>query len=84
MSSAKNRHKEIRKQKVKNTGKSVLLGEDDVEAYNELLNRRFSFTWEDEWVIAYAGNKQKVIDIIADEPTWLGLIDRDEWSEDRF
>ena len=86
MSSAKKRLQEIRKQKVKNTGKFVLLveGEDDVSAYNEIFNRRFSLSWEEEWIITHAGNKQKVIDIIAAEPSWLGLIDRDEWSEDRI
>jgi excinuclease UvrABC nuclease subunit len=70
MSSAKKRLQEIRKKEVKNTGKRVCLveGEDDVGAYNEILNRRFSFSWEDEWIITHAGNKQKVIDIIAAEP----------------
>ncbi len=86
MSSANKRLQEILKKEVKNTGKRVFLveGEDDVAAYNELLNRRFSFSWEDEWLITHAGNKQKVIDILAAEPSWLGLIDRDEWSEDRI
>ncbi|MEN8218880.1 MAG: DUF4435 domain-containing protein [Pseudomonadota bacterium] len=86
MSSAKKRLQEILEKEVENTGKRVFLveGEDDVEAYNRLFNRRFPFSWEEEWMITHAGNKQKVIDILAAEPSWLGLIDRDEWSEDRI
>ncbi len=46
MSSAKKRLQEILEKEVENTGKRVFLveGEDDVEAYNRLLNRRFSFS----------------------------------------
>jgi len=86
MSSAKKRLQEIREKEVENTSKRVFLveGEDDVEAYNRLFKRRLSFSWEEKWIITHAGNKQKVIDILAAEPTWLGLIDRDEWSEDRI
>ncbi|RKZ50687.1 MAG: hypothetical protein DRR16_02300 [Candidatus Parabeggiatoa sp. nov. 3] len=85
MSSAKKRLQEILEQEVENTKRRVFLveGEDDVEAYNQLLNRQF-LTWESKWAIFHAGNKQKVIDMLADEPTWLGLIDRDEWSDERI
>ena len=85
-SAAKKRAQEIRQQEVKNTEKRVLLveGAGGVEVYKLLFYRKFSHQLMDKWIISYAGNKQKVIDILADEPTWLGLIDRDEWSEDRI
>jgi hypothetical protein len=69
------------------TGKKVLLveGEDDVSAYEALFNNK-DFEWEDKWLITHANGKQKVIDILkaSNEPAWLGLIDRDEWSEERI
>jgi len=82
---ANKRLQEIREEYVGNTGKKVLLveGEDDADAYSELLNRKFS-GWEDNWIVAHANGKQKVIDILKLESTWLGLIDRDEWSEERI
>ncbi len=82
---AEKRRREIRETKIENTEKKVLLveGEDDVEVYSKLLNRKFS-KWEDKWIVAHANGKQKVIDILSKEPTWLGLIDRDEWSEERI
>ncbi|MFK5970556.1 MAG: DUF4435 domain-containing protein [Candidatus Marithrix sp.] len=76
---------EILEQEVGNTGKKVLLveGEDDVKVYSMMLDRKFD-KWKDNWIITHANGKQKVIDILKEQPTWLGLVDRDEWSEERI
>lgn len=78
------RQDEIRDEKVGQTGKRVLLveGQDDVAVYGILLNRRFGAAWEKDWALAAAGNKGFVLDILVEESTWLGLVDRDEWSQD--
>jgi hypothetical protein len=86
-SGAKKRLQKIRETEIGNTGKKVLLveGEDDVNAYRTLLTRQFP-RWEDKWIVTHANGKQKVIDILkaSNEPTWLGLIDHDEWKEERI
>ncbi|HIE00284.1 MAG TPA: DUF4435 domain-containing protein [Thiotrichaceae bacterium] len=91
MSSTNDSFEKIRDEKVGNTGKKVLLveGKDDADAYSELLNRKFfkcSTKWEEKWIVTHAEGKQKVIDILkaSNEPTWLGLIDRDEWSAEQI
>lgn len=65
--------------------KRVLLleGRDDITAFQMLLTKR-NVNWEQDWVLVEAGKKQNVLDILALEQTWFGLIDRDEWSEDKI
>jgi hypothetical protein len=84
---ARERSQEIWAQQVGNSNKRVLLveGTDDVEVYRLLFNCKFPAKhWEQNWILSHAGGKQPLIEILAKERTWLGLIDRDEWSEDRI
>ncbi len=85
MSSWQKRREEIRERHVGNTDKRVLLveGTDDVEAYGSLLERRLP-GWENHWGIAHAGNKLFILSILAAETDWLGLVDRDDWSDERI
>jgi len=78
------RRDKIRDEQVGQTGKRVLLveGQDDVAVYGILLSRRFGAAWEKDWALAAAGKKEFVLDILVGESTWLGLVDRDEWSQD--
>jgi len=78
------RRDEIRETQVEETGKRVILveGTDDVGVYGILMDRRFGSDFEKNWVVTYAGNKKIILDILSEENTWLGLIDRDEWTED--
>ncbi|NQU04036.1 MAG: DUF4435 domain-containing protein [Syntrophaceae bacterium] len=78
------RRDEIRETQVEETGKRVILveGTDDVSVYGILMDRRFGSDFEKNWVVTYAGNKKIILDILSKENTWLGLIDRDEWTED--
>ncbi len=72
----------IKTQFIGDTGVRVLLveGSDDVDAYRIFLDRRFS-GWEKNWHLAPAGNKKAVAKMARKEPDWLGLVDRDEWSD---
>lgn len=78
------RRDEIKETQVEETGKRVILveGTDDVSIYGILMDRKFGSGFESNWVVTHAGNKKIILDILSEENTWLGLIDRDEWSED--
>jgi hypothetical protein len=56
-------------------------GADDKEAFRILLER-FVPGWAQRWAIAEAGNKHQLQKLLASEPDWLGLVDRDEWDDD--
>lgn len=73
---------QIKSEKVGLTGKRVLLveGTDDVQAYWIFLSKKFP-QWEQSWAIAEIGNKKRLIDAIHLENNWLGLLDKDEWSD---
>jgi hypothetical protein len=81
MTSVIDRIAQIKTKEVGQTGKRVLLveGTDDVEAYSTFLSKKFP-QWEQRWAVAYMGNKRRVVDALAMEPKWLGLVDRDEWD----
>ena len=83
MSTVSERIAQIKTEQVGQTGKRVLLveGSDDVDAYRILLSRKFP-QWEQAWAVAHMGNKKLVLEGLTLEPNWLGLVDRDEWSED--
>lgn len=54
-------------------------GAGDKEAFRILLER-FVPGWERRWAIAEAGNKSQLQMLLAAEPDWVGLVDRDEWD----
>ncbi|WP_338799189.1 DUF4435 domain-containing protein [Pseudomonas monteilii] len=85
MSKLETRIREIKERQVGNSSKRVLLleGGDDVQAFDVFL-RKAHPDFERSWVLAQAGKKQNVIDILAQEPDWLGLVDRDEWSDEKI
>lgn len=74
---------QIKTEKVGQTGKRVLLveGSDDVDAYSTFLTRSYP-QWERTWAVADMGNKRRVLDGLTRERNWLGLVDKDEWSEE--
>ncbi len=74
---------EIKTQLIGNRGARALIveGTDDLVALSQFLGKRFP-GWESEWVIAEAGGKRQVLKIIASEPNWLGVVDRDDWTAD--
>ncbi len=82
MSKLDERIQEIKTQLVGNTGVKVLLveGADDVDAYRIFLDRKFP-GWEVRWHLAEAGKKATVVEMARKEPGWLGLVDRDEWTD---
>jgi hypothetical protein len=83
MSKVSERIAQIKAAQVGQTGKRVLLveGTDDVDAYSNFLSKKFP-QWEQRWAVAHMGNKRQVLDGLALEPNWLGLVDRDEWDAD--
>ncbi|MCX6883790.1 MAG: hypothetical protein NTX27_01975 [Verrucomicrobia bacterium] len=36
--------------------------------------------WRSDWVVGVATGKSRVLDILKLEPTWLGVVDGDEWD----
>ena len=82
MSTLEERIEQIKTQFIGKTGLRVLLveGPDDVDAYRIFLGRKFP-EWEKSWLLAAAGSKSDVVKMIKREAGWLGLVDRDEWTE---
>jgi hypothetical protein len=65
-----------------NTQRSVLLveGPDDKQAIEAFLNKK-NAQWAKAWIVLATGKKSNVLEILTQRPAWLGLVDRDEWSE---
>jgi hypothetical protein len=82
MSTLEERIEKIKTQFIGKTGLRVLLveGPDDVDAFRIFLGRKF-LEWEKTWLLADAGNKRDVVKMLKKEAGWLGLVDRDEWTE---
>lgn len=83
MSKIDERIAEIKTQLIGATGAKVLIveGPDDVDAFRIFLGRRFP-EWERGWRIVDAGNKRQALQILSKEPTWIGLVDHDEWTQE--
>jgi hypothetical protein len=77
--------KDIREQQIANSGKRALIveGTDDEDAFQSFLGNAYR-DWEQSWVIAKAGKKTEVLAIIRQEPDWIGVVDRDEWSTQKI
>lgn len=73
----------ILQQQVVATGVRVLVveGEDDRMVVESILDKTAPGTWALSWCVGVAHGKQNVLRIVDDQTTWLGLVDRDEWSE---
>lgn len=56
-------------------------GTDDRALLESLLNRKAPSQWEARWTIGVAEKKAHVLKILAKEPNWIGLVDRDEWTD---
>lgn len=80
--SGKSTVQKIREREIGAQDKQALIveGADDKTALTILLKHHCP-TWEQRWVIAIAGNKRRVLEILDAEPTWLGLVDRDTWDQ---
>ncbi|MGL6150790.1 MAG: hypothetical protein ACRC1N_06280 [Aeromonas sobria] len=81
MSRLDNLQTKIKQQYVGATGKRVLLveGPDDIQAFSAWLGK-VDVTWENSWVVADAQKKANVLALLAREPNWIGVVDRDEWT----
>ncbi len=77
------KRKEIREQLIGNQNKRALLveGVNDEMAFRILLSR-YANDWEQRWVLAVAGNKRQLLEILMLEPQWAGIVDRDEWDQE--
>lgn len=82
MSKTDDRIQEIREQKIGNTRKRALIveGTDDSHAFKSFLNKVYP-DWETIWVVAEAGKKTEVLAIVKKEADWIGIVDRDEWTQ---
>jgi len=82
MSKVQQKISEIEEQKIGATSKRVLLveGVDDIAVASSFLFKKYPDSLSD-WVIADAGNKRQVLAILKKRPSWLGMVDRDEWDQ---
>jgi len=73
----------ILQQQVAATGVQALVveGDDDRLVVEALLDKVAPGTWATQWCVGIAGKKQHTLQIVDDQTTWLGLVDRDEWSD---
>lgn len=85
MSKTDDRIQEIREKQIGNTQKRVLIveGADDINAFESFLNRACP-DWARDWVLADAGKKTEVLAIVKKETDWIGVLDRDEWSQQKI
>ncbi|WP_320733598.1 DUF4435 domain-containing protein [Enterobacter roggenkampii] len=63
-------------------GKRALIveGKTDELVFTQLL-KKVDPQWETKWVLAEVGGKRNVVEILSKQPTWLGIVDRDEWDD---
>lgn len=82
MANLSDRIKTIEEQVVGQTDNRVLLveGVDDVDAFNVFLSLSSEQSLQKKWVIAQAGSKKLVLDILHQRPEWFGVVDSDEWT----
>lgn len=73
----------ILQQQVAATGVRALVveGEDDKMIVEAFLDKISPEIWATKWCVGVSNGKQNVLKILDDQVTWLGLVDRDEWSE---
>jgi 5S rRNA maturation endonuclease (ribonuclease M5) len=72
---------DIKQQSISNANKKAIIveGEHDERALSIMLDK-LSTRWKSDWVIAKAGKKKAVLDIIEKERSWIGVVDKDEWD----
>ena len=73
---------DIKTQMVGVTGANVLVveGVDDIAAFRILLDRSCP-GWEQNWHIVEVQGKSFVLGVLAKEQSWIGVVDRDEWTD---
>ncbi len=73
----------IKNEKIGVTGKKVLMleGTDDVDSFSLFLENKIGPQWEQHWTLEFAEGKKRVLEVLQREPAWIGVVDRDEWSE---
>ncbi len=81
---AETKRREIKEELIGETGKRAFIveGESDRDAFSQMLDKRFGDAFEKKWVVAPASGKLMVMGVLAKEPDWIGLVDRDEWTEE--
>lgn len=76
--------KRIREQKIgeqKNRKVLIVEGNDDEFALIALFKNHHP-EYEQNWIIAKAGNKRNVLAVLKEEKNWIGLVDCDEWNQE--
>ncbi len=78
------RYRKIREEFIGQTGKRALLveGPDDEALFRIFLSRGINADWERHWVLVNTNNKEMLTHILAEENKWLGIVDRDEWTDE--
>jgi hypothetical protein len=74
----------VEEQQISNLNRRALIveGVDDKNAFMAFMNmRKFNDGWESRWVIAEAGSKRNVQEAIAIKKDWMGVVDRDDWTQ---
>ncbi len=74
---------QIKQEKIGASSKRALIveGKDDVFAVKSFLFKKNPH-WEQSWVVEKAEQKSRVIEILKQETTWVGIVDKDEWQQE--
>lgn len=76
--------KSIKEERITNNKRALIVeGKTDFMVFTLFLTR-INPKWQDQWVLAEVGGKRNVVEILAKEPTWLGIVDRDEWDDSQI
>ena len=73
----------IRDTQIGTTGKKALVveGTGDKVFFEAMLDKKARGAWDAEWCVGEANKKGHVREIIKEQPSWLGIVDCDEWSD---
>ncbi|SLM33036.1 conserved hypothetical protein [Desulfamplus magnetovallimortis] len=74
---------QIKQEKIGASSKRALIveGKDDELALKSFLFKK-NPQWEQSWVVEKAEKKLRVIEILKQETTWIGIVDKDEWQKE--
>jgi hypothetical protein len=74
--------KAIREQQIGASSRRALVveGADDRKFFEAALDKLRPQTWQTNWCLGVAGGKPSLLKILEKEPTWIGVVDRDEWT----
>jgi hypothetical protein len=75
---------EILSNRLAGTRVLLLEGKADMEFIRKMLDLKAPGNWPSAWSIGNAGGKRNVQNMLHDQPDWIALVDRDEWTAEEI